>query len=302
MAGAAFAEDAARLDKIEAAWRGWLDGHRVGASALAIAGDGAVLRELTRGGDVGAPAPLASLSKEITGACIRALVATGDLSYGERVARYLPGADPALTVSDLITHSGGVWPDSTQKTMWDWVNDADDKHRDVTDMALARPLNAAGSYRYNNENYAVLGALVEQATGAPYQEECAERVLAPLDIKSARRSPRYGPFLAWGGWEMSASDYARFVEAAFSAGDPKELPNAPVGGGAQYGLGAFFFEAEGLRITWHTGLLCFGSIDGAGAYFAQVTPGVTVAVTFEGCPGEGALASLDEALLTAMLR
>ncbi|MEM8591826.1 MAG: serine hydrolase domain-containing protein [Pseudomonadota bacterium] len=297
----AAAQDSARLEKVENAWRDWLGSHRVGASALALASGGEVTLEALRGTDMNTPAPLASLSKAITGSCVRALVAEGAFSFGDPLADHLPGAVPGLTIAELLTHTGGVWPDTTQEKMWDWVNDAEDRHSDVTRVALPRALEPMG-YRYNNENYAILGALVEAVTGESYQEACAERVLAPLGLESPRRSPRYGPFLTWGGWEMSAAEYALFADATFAGSDPNLAPNAPAGGGAKYGLGALYFEAEGLRITWHTGLLCFGSIDGAGAYFVQVDPGFTVAVTFEGCPGEGALADLDQALLTAMLR
>ncbi|MEM1235799.1 MAG: serine hydrolase domain-containing protein [Pseudomonadota bacterium] len=301
IASAASAGDDARLGQVEAAWRDWFASHRVGNSALAIVQDGQVARDVMRGGAEGEAAPLASLSKAITGACVAQLVDDGALGFDDMVSIHLPGAAPDLTVAGLLTHAGGLWPDTTQERMWDWVNDAQNRHGDVTAVALSRGVGAPG-YRYNNENYAILGALIEAVSGGPYQDYCAARVLTPLGLDSPRRSPRYGAFLPWGGWEMSARDYALFADAQFAGVDPKAMPHVPAGGGAQYGLGAFFFEAEGLRITWHTGLLCFGSIDGAGAYFAQVSPGMTVAVTFEGCPGEGALADLDQALLTAMLR
>lgn len=296
-AGGAFAQappvDDARLDKIEAAWRAWYASHRVGNSALAVAQGGQVARDVMRGGEAGEPAPLASLSKAITGACVQALASEGLLRFDDPVG----GTD----IAALLTHRSGVWPDSTQKSMWDWVNDPVNRHSDVTETALSRPLTQARAYRYNNENYAILGQVIEEATGQPYEEACAARVLAPLGLNSARRSPRYGAFLTWGGWEMSAADYARFVDATFAEA-PDALPQAPMGRGVRYGLGAMFFEAEGQRITWHTGLLCFGSIDGAGAYFVRLDPGYSVVVTFEGCGGEEALADLDQALLTAMLR
>ena len=234
--------------------------------------------------------------------CIKALVAEDAVRFDDPVADYVSGPAPSLTIAALLTHTGGIWPDSTQETMWDWVNGEADRHSDVARTALPRERSDTGRHRYNNENYAILGAVIEAATGAPYAEACASRLFAPLGLQSPRRSPRYGPFLAWGGWEMSAADYALFADSAFGPAEPGAAPNAPVGCGARYGRGALYFEAEGLRITWHMGLLCFGSIDGAGAYFVQVHPGLTAAVTFEGCPGEGALADLDQALLTAMLR
>ncbi|MEL6914561.1 MAG: serine hydrolase domain-containing protein [Pseudomonadota bacterium] len=299
LAGAAGAED--RLAATETAWRDWYGAHRVGDTSLAVAEDGALRLSLARSVAPGRPAALASLSKAVTAACIAALAGEGRVAYDTALSEYIPDAPAGLTVAQLLTHGGGLWPDGTQASMWGWVNDPEDRHRAASEAALARPLESAG-YRYNNENYAVLGHLVEAVTGEDFEAACTARVFAPLALETPARSARYGAFLPWGGWEMSAEDYALFAEATFAGTDPGAFPSAPVGRGARYGMGAFFFEAEGLRITWHTGLLCFGSIDGAGAYFVQIAPGPTVAVTFDGCPGEGALAALDQALLTALLQ
>jgi len=305
-AAPAAAQDVARLDKIEAAWRGWLEGNRVGKSTLAITYQKDVVHEVSRGGRIEEPAPLASLSKAITAACVADLVADGVLGFDTRVSDYLVGPD-RLTVADLLTHSGGLRPDQTQQTMWDWVNDPVDRHADASQTALARATVRAGAYHYNNENYAVLGSLVEAVTGQPFQEVCENKVLAPLNLTSPRRSPRYGAFLSWGGWEMSAGDYARFAISRFGSDTPYgqapvDFPSVPLGQGINYGLGVLFFEAEGQRFFWHFGLLCFGAIDGAGAYFALYGPDYGVALTFEGCPGEAALTELDQVLAAAVLR
>ncbi|MEO0676876.1 MAG: serine hydrolase domain-containing protein [Pseudomonadota bacterium] len=299
IAGGAGADE--RLAKVETAWRDWYGAHRVGETSLAIVENGAVAFDRARSGAAGAPAPLASLSKAITAACIAALAREGRVDYDAPLPEYLENGPADLTLSALLTHTGGVWPDETQARMWDWVNDSENRHIDASGAALARALEAP-EHRYNNENYAVLGHVVEAVAGEEYEEACTSRVLAPLGLTTAGRNGRYGAFLPWGGWEMSAADYALFADATFAEADPSEAPNAPAGRGALYGMGALSFQAEGLRFTWHTGILCFGSIDGAGAYFLQIAPGPTLAVTFEGCPGEGALAALDQALLTALLR
>lgn len=301
LCGAAAHAQEDRSGRIEAAWRGWLEDHRVGKSALALTQNGGSVISATRGMSANDPAPLASLSKALTASCVERLVSDRALSFDDPVGRFLPSAPAGLTVSALLTHSGGLWPDTTQDTMWDWVNDAVNRHRDVTDTVFARPNQPAGQHRYNNENYAVLGSLIEAITGESYEDACRDRVIDPLALTSARRSPRYGPFLAWGGWEMSAADYARFLDRTHAAPN-QNAPSAPLGQGVTYGLGVLQFAAEGTIITWHTGLLCFGSIDGAGAYAVKVDTRATAVVTFEGCPGEAALADLDIALLTAILR
>jgi len=298
---AAQAQDAHKTKAIEAAWRGWLDGKRVGASSITISYNGNVVAEAGRGMTARDPAPLASLSKAITAACLRQAVEGGHLAYDDPVADYVATDIPA-TVGQLVTHSAGLKGDSTQSLMWDWVNDPTPRHTEVAEAALANPPASSTGYRYSNDNYAAVGHLIEVATGQPYTEYCTDTVTAPLGITSPPMSPRYGGFTALGGWQMSAYDYLRLVEANLREHDPLTTPHTDVGGGARYGMGALFFQSQGQTIYWHLGLLCFGSIDGAGAYFALVGDGYGVAVTFEGCAGEDALTELDQALLTAIIR
>ncbi|MEM1301402.1 MAG: serine hydrolase domain-containing protein [Pseudomonadota bacterium] len=298
---AAQAQDATRTAAIEAAWRGWLEGKRVGASSIAISYDGVIVAEAGRGMTARDPATLASLSKAITAACLRQAVEAGHLSYDDPISDYIATDIPA-NVGQLVTHSAGLSGDSTQRLMWDWVNDPTPRHTDVAEAALAKPPGPQTAYRYSNDNYAAVGHLIESAIGQPYTDYCTDTVTAPLKITSPPMSPRYGGFTAWGGWQMSAYDYLRLVEAHLRDHDPRATPHADVGGGARYGMGTLFFQAQGQTIYWHLGLLCFGSIDGAGAYFALVGDGYGVAVTFEGCAGEDALTELDQALLTAIIR
>src|ERR1700730_2515333 len=104
------------VDGIERAWRIWAAkyGQRTGGMVILHAGQ--PVREVAMGrAAVGAPVPLASLSKAITGVCIANLIDRGRLSFdtplsqalARTFARIGTPADPRLlqvTISQLLVH------------------------------------------------------------------------------------------------------------------------------------------------------------------------------------------------------
>ncbi len=95
-------------------------------------------------------------------------------------------------MAQLITHSSGIAPDSTQGLL----GLLRDMHKTlgarVTATALARTPFEKQGYFYNNENYAILGEMVAVAVGQTYQEACSARVLDPAGIHSAQVSRSMG--------------------------------------------------------------------------------------------------------------
>jgi len=251
--------------------------------------------------------PLASLSKAITGACVDQLVERGVTEYSATVSEIL-GAQEAFdsdfTIAELLTHTTGLGPDSTQNAMPQWKRIGEPQHFNATRMALSRSIQTGerGKYGYNNENYGVLGRIIERLTNKSYGEVCQELVLTPAGVTSAKLPKLYGAYGAFGGWSMSVEDYGRFIEHNFSQErDPFTLPNTSIGGGAYYGLGVVFREWNSGINYWHFGALCFrkGSTQ---TYFASWHGGRMVVVSFDACLDFGTFATLDSALATAALR
>ncbi|MCR9127078.1 MAG: beta-lactamase family protein [Rhodobacteraceae bacterium] len=306
------AADPVRLRRIEEAWRFWLAQHDVPRATLAISYRGEVVHAAGAGRAAAAPVELASVGKSITALCLDALVRAGLAGYDTRLGEVLgdlPGAGGALadvTLWQVVSQSAGLGPDGTQAPMWDWLGDDTARHAQVTAAALGRGEQAAapGGYAYNNENYAVLGTVIERLAGLPYREACAARVLA--DFPSAAPSPRTGGFDAWGGWVMSVADYAAFHGRHFGPGspiaaDPEAFPHALVGGGTHYGMGMFFREYQGAHNFWHSGSLCFGRFR-RGSFAVSWKGEWGVVAAHDACIGFDALVALDNALAIAALR
>ncbi|KIQ67635.1 serine hydrolase domain-containing protein [Wenxinia marina] len=291
MAAPAAADPAA----VEQAFSDWVAANQAEPATLAVLDDGAVVRQAGLGADAAAPRPLASLSKPITAACVSALVEEGTLAWTDTAGDWLGQRGPgsAARLADLVTHGSGIGPDETQ-------GDAalaaaqEPQTAGVAARALSRPLAAEpGTYAYNNENYAILGAVIEAATGEAYDEACRTRVLDPAGV-TGRIGGRWAAHGPWGGWEMSAPDYARLIR--WIADRPAmDAPALAMGGGVLSTQGLLRRESG---IAWGFGLLCWNG-RANGAYAVAHPDGPAIAVTFTGCPDDAALQSLDAALFEA---
>lgn len=228
----------------------------------------------------GSAVPYASLSKAVTGVCVATLVERGTLSFDTRVSQALARtmtrtrqpADPRLlsaTVSELLAHRGGFGPSTgSGGDMADWLR-RNSGSRPAFDEQLrwlfARRLQSTPgeSFEYSNANYLMLGAIIEEAAGQPYERYCKDAVLTPLGARDAQLDPAWRILSSYGGWRMALADYARFYEA-FAPGNPAIGPRArqwmmspdgkQVGGGAHYGLGTFVRPTpRGGGNFWHAG-------------------------------------------------
>lgn len=270
--------------------RAWAEERKIGALAAIVLQDGVPVaaQDATRQVD------LASNSKAITALCIKALVDRGVLRWNMTLAEALGRDAPPATLGEIVTHSGGIWPDSTQTTMRKWLDDPTPRHQTVTETVLSRSKQSGtrGAYAYSNENYALLGSVIERASGQPYVAFCQDSVLRPADV-SGVLSPRFGAYAAFGGWRMSPEAYARFHWWHFGPDsaigrDPMAFPHAQVANGVYYGLGMIFTrEAEGWRVN-HAGALRFFWGPHAGSYAVIFPDGLSAVLGYDRAVTRGA--------------
>jgi N-acyl-D-amino-acid deacylase len=217
---------------------------------------------------------IASVSKAITAVAVLTLVDAGQLALDDTVFPLLAFTPPShatmdprlatITVQDLLVHAGG-W-DSAQsfdpqglpfsRTAAAVVSLADPAEvATIVRFMLGEPLDFAPGTRqaYSNFGFNVLGRVIEQVSGQPYEANVREHVLAPAGITSMRlgrtrladRAPGevryyappdqprtwsvfwgegYAPFAyggstylealdAHGGWIATAADLVRFATA-----------------------------------------------------------------------------------------
>ncbi|WP_299297730.1 serine hydrolase domain-containing protein [uncultured Tateyamaria sp.] len=302
VATTAMAQDPVRIERIQAAFDAWTAEHAAkGTGAIAYEGD--VIGTLDSGIDPATPIELASLSKAITGVCVRVLFEEGTLHYNDSTVTLLD-RDPPATVGQLMTHSAGFADDVTQRAMPGWLGDPTHRAAEAADM-LQGADGPPNTFIYNNANYALLALMIEKVTGTTYEEACRSRVLDPLGITTAKPSPQSGAFLSWGGWSMTSEDYARFHAHWFGATvptgfDPRGQPNVDLGENVFYGTGTLFRSYNRRYNFWHHGSLCI--LDGleVGAFAVTWEAKWTLVVGYDKCLPWDALFALDAALTEAV--
>lgn len=263
--------------------RDWAEERRIGALSAVILQDGTPIKAQ----DAARQVDLASNSKAITALCVKALVDRGALRWDMPLAEALGRDAPEATLAEIVTHSGGIWPDSTQLAMRTWLEDPTPRHEAVTETVLDRgeQRGTRGAYAYNNENYALLGRVIERVGGRPYVDLCGEAVLRPAGV-SGTLSPRFGAYAAFGGWRMSMGDYARLHWHYFGPDseigrDPLAHPHVRIEEGVYYGLGMIHTRrAAGWRVN-HAGALRFFWGPHTGSYAVIFPDGRSAALGYD---------------------
>jgi CubicO group peptidase (beta-lactamase class C family) len=294
----------AQSELVLSEWEQWLARMGDPAATLVLVVDGREVLAEARGVDIDAALPLASNSKAITALCAQALVEDGQLRWDTPLSTWFETRHGSVTVGQLVDHTSGLWPDRTQRGMLQWKDDPAPRWAEAREAALGRiwQRGRVGVFRYNNENYAVLGDVIERVTGQGYAEACAQRVLAPMGIGSALLEPAFGSFGPWGGWSMSVRDYARLIRQGFAGRNPTAAPHAPVSedGAVVYGLGMLARMSRFAPNHWHFGALCFDG-EGIGAFAMDLAGRYTVVAAYATCTTEDDRLALQDSLARAIL-
>jgi D-alanyl-D-alanine-carboxypeptidase/D-alanyl-D-alanine-endopeptidase len=131
---------------------------------------------------------IGSFTKVLTGTALMRMAAAGLLDPDDPVERHLPATPgTGITLRNLATHTSGLPrlpPDPIG------ILQLADPYAAFDQSALTRALarldkvavRPPGQREYSNFGYAVLGAALVAAAGAPYEELLAEHVLRPLDV------------------------------------------------------------------------------------------------------------------------
>lgn len=290
-------------DKMQAAFDDWrAEVETTGRLGVSTRVDGAWNIKPSEG-----RAELASVSKSITAICALMLVEEGLMDWSDTVSDRL-GKGPAVTAAQLVTHSSGLVRDSTQAAMALWLDrpTAPEGHnaQAVLELVAARgaPAGERGQYAYNNENYALLGLMIEAASGHTFVDACWPRLDLGKNVWPSDRSAAFGP---WGGLEADVAGYQSFLHRHFGPGslvweDPFAHPHIAVGGGAYYGLGMLFRPFRGSYNFWHFGSLCMRERLNVGAFAVMWEGKVSALAVYDACVDWDTMFALDGALARAV--
>ena len=245
---------------------------------------------------------IASITKVFTGLAVMRLRDEGRVDLDDPVREHLPwfrlrNSDtlPPVTIRHLLTHTSGL-PTYSAATDFDrWASPDAGRLREA--LPTQSLVSAPGSgFKYSNLGFAVLGQLVEAASGLPYGRYLEERILSSLgmrrtvahpapDVPMARghhlrtpgRSRRPADFLHLaaftpaGGMATTADDMLRFLSFLL---DP--APTSPQ---------RDVLEGETLREMWEVHHWVDTARGGSGlAWGVEKRPGTHVAYHGGGLP------------------
>lgn len=192
---------------------------------------------------------IASMTKSFTVLGILKLRDEGKISLDDPITKYIPKArgiklptsdSPAITVRHLLTHGAGFPED----------NPWGDRQLAISDAELDRwlekglPFSTAPgtAYEYSNYGFALLGRIVQVASGRDYKSYLEQEILKPLGLRSSFLDPKdapqerlapgrgrrngelfaipslgHGAFGAMGGLLTSGEDMAKYIAFHLSA-------------------------------------------------------------------------------------
>jgi CubicO group peptidase (beta-lactamase class C family) len=153
---------------------------------------------------------ICSISKLFTSVAIMKLYEEGKLRLDDRVSDLLPayklkqkfeGSGP-ITIRSLMTHSSGL-PREAAYPYWTGPDfPFPSKEQIDSKLSEQKTLYPASTYfQYSNLGFTLLGEIVEEISGVPYDDYVQQNILKPLGLKDTRTElpeQMYGTKLAIG--------------------------------------------------------------------------------------------------------
>ncbi|MFM9368973.1 serine hydrolase domain-containing protein [Streptomyces sp. Da 82-17] len=237
---------------------------------------------------------IGSITKTFTAVLVLRLRDEGLLDLTDPLGKHLPSAELAagvgeVTIGQLLAHTGGLAAESPAP--W-WERTPGTVRPELADVLGEEPFRhpAGVRHHYSNPGYTLLGSLVAELRGAPWEEVLRREVLEPLGLHRTSAQPEapYAPGLAVHPWAdvlqaepvedlglmapagqlwSTTGDLARFAtflaqgdERVLSADSVREMrtPAAPPEAGDRYmgyGLGMQTLHVDGRTLAGHMGSL-----------------------------------------------
>jgi CubicO group peptidase (beta-lactamase class C family) len=299
----------ARFEALRARFEGDLSQNGVPGGAFALVCGGAIrsagLGVVKEGGPAVTSSTrfqLASITKMLTAAAALSLADEGLIDLEAPIATVMPtlAYGNAVSLHHLLAHASGlptVFDRETQAGLRDLV-------LDNASLPAWSPPGAV--WNYNNIGYAILGAVLEEASGRPFAALIGERVLGPFGLATATLdvaeldgdfayghsgSPAtatplgpddsyygdasYGPM---GGAWASIDDLARLTLAPALLRQAEPVVPTGQSPGQSYGQGLFVDEGTSPTTVYHS-----GSVEGFLADLMIVPEAGVAAVAMVNC-------------------
>lgn len=257
---------------------------------------------------------IGSITKVFTALLLARLQHTGQLSFTDPVARYLPATlklpknFEKITFENLATHQSGL-PRLPSGMKFFRKNAMADPYAIFDEAEVFRAIEATklkslpgvGRPRYSNYGFGLLGFALENVTNKAYEDLLMQEIINPIGLSTATFGDEglrqghsgkkqvdpwhMGRFAAMGGLRMSALDLSKFLRTSQDKNHPLAQAFAETfkirfsSKRAAMGLAWHFFDDE--KIVGHGGGTLGASTEG----YIDLETGNTVVVFGDGNPG-----------------
>ena len=129
---------------------------------------------------------IGSVTKQFTAAAALMLAQDGALALSDDFRKYVRGfplRDRTITVQQLLCQTSGI-ADYTESPQWRAASRDEVPVDELIDVIGHEPqqFRPGVDWRYSNSNYALLGAVIERASGMRYGDFLAARIFQPLGM------------------------------------------------------------------------------------------------------------------------
>ncbi|MGE8535662.1 MAG: serine hydrolase [Chryseobacterium sp.] len=173
---------------------------------------------------------IGSITKQFTGMLIMQLKQEGKINLDDKISQYLPWYNKSvgdrITIQHLLTHTSGLpnytdFPDFKTKMVFENLSNKDFAVKYFKDNLGFEP---GTKQNYCNTGYYLLGLIIEEITGKPYEEVLKERIFDVIGMKNTGiENPKeiisnyaQGYDFDYDGYQKT--DYINMKTAVFSAG------------------------------------------------------------------------------------
>lgn len=202
---------------------------------------------------------IASMSKSFTAMAILKLRDEGKLRLDDPAENYIPSLKklkyptldaPKITVRHLLTHGAGFPEDNPWGDRQ--LADSDKELIELIEKQVSFSNPPGLAYEYSNLGFALLGKIVTEVSGQPYQQYIKEKIWQPLGMQSSEweygnvpadklahgyrwlnekwneeallHDKADGSWGAMGGMLTSIDDFAKYMALHLSAWPPSNIP------------------------------------------------------------------------------
>lgn len=222
---------------------------------------------------------IGSVTKQFTAAAILKLQEEGKLSVNDTISKYFPKLKEGgrITIRHMLTHTSGLYNYTNDTTFWMHEADKPSSREKAMSRFADKPLDfePGTKFSYSNTGYLLLGYIIEQVSGKPYEQYIRENIFRPLGMnrsgfdfaKATDRARGYyadteaaiivdstGSYAA-GSIYTTTSDLLKWVQAMHNKKilKPESWEQAFTPFKGQYGYGLIMDKMYGEKRIWHNG-------------------------------------------------